>query len=158
MFQQDNKTRQDHFNQKFDKCGNNFERGFGRKFKEHFMTSNHPLKEIFAQKISTHKPVNISENEDSFTLQLFAAGLDKTLFKLAVKDNVLTVSYTEKEESKDVKFIYQEFYAKSFERSFQLTEKVLADNISAAYEDGILKVTLPKNPEKNKPEQKVDVN
>lgn len=135
-----------------------FERSsFGKKFKEHFMGSNHPLKEMFDRKITSHKPVNIIENDDNFTVQLFAAGLQKNLFKVMIKDQVLTISYTDEGGSTDTKLIYQEFYAGSFERQFQLTDKVVDDQVSALYENGILTVILVKNPEKNKAEHKIDI-
>jgi HSP20 family protein len=38
------------------------------------------MKEVFAEKISSFKPVNISENEEYYALQLFAAGLKKEAF------------------------------------------------------------------------------
>lgn len=143
---------------KHDQCGS-FERGsFGKKFKEHFMGSNHPLKEMFDKKVSSFKPVNIIENDGDFTLQLYAAGLKKDLFEVIIKDQVLTITYTDGKEDKNSKLVYQEFYAESFERKFQLTDKVFDDNVSAVYENGILTVVLPKNPEKNKPEHKVDIN
>lgn len=138
-------------------CGSFERRSFGKKFKEHFMGSNHPLKEVFDRKITSHKPVNIIENDDNFTVQLFAAGLEKNLFKVMIKDPVLTISYTDEGGSTDAKLIYQEFYAGSFERRFQLTDKVFDDQVSALYENGILTVILAKNPEKNKPEHKVDI-
>lgn len=141
-----------------DQCGS-FEKGsFGRKFKEHFMGSNHPLKEMFDRKINSFKPVNITENEDNFTVQLYAAGLQKNLFKVMVKDQILTLSYTDNGENIKAKLIYQEFHSASFERRFQLTDKVFDDQVSALYENGVLTVILPKNPEKNRPEQQVDIN
>lgn len=131
---------------------------FGKKFREHFMGNNHPLKEVFERKINHYKPVNIIENDDNFTVQLYAAGLQKELFKVAIKDQILTLSYTSEGGDRDSKLIYQEFYPTSFERRFQLTDKVFDDQVSAVYENGILTVTLPKNPERNKPEHKVDIN
>ncbi|MBP2618247.1 Hsp20/alpha crystallin family protein [Chryseobacterium jejuense] len=155
MYTQHNNT-QEPFGKR-SQCGS-FERSsFGKKFKEHFMGTHHPLKEMFDRKIYNYKPVNITENEDNFTVQLYAAGLQKNLFKVIIKDQVLTISYTNEGESTDSKLIYQEFYAGSFERRFQLTDKVFDDQVSALYENGILTVILPKNPEKNKPEHKVDI-
>lgn len=80
---------------------------------------------------------------------------------MQVQDQVLTISYTDESntlEDKNTNTIYQEFYPTSFERRFQLTEKVLEDKIAASYENGILTVVLLKNPEKNKPEQTVEIN
>lgn len=107
-------------------------------------------------------PVNIEEDETSYVISLLAAGLVKENVKLAVKDDVLTISYQGTEsanpdEAPTGNYTYQEFGNRSFERSFQLNNKVLTDSISATYTDGILKVTLPKNPETNKPAQTISV-
>lgn len=142
-----------------DRCHQFEKEGFGKKFRGHFIQGNHPLKEIFAKKASSFKPVNIIEDDHHFILKLYAAGLNKQLFKITVKDQVLTVFYNAGDpENKEGKVIYQEFYESSFERRFQLTDKVFDDQVAAAYENGILTVTLPKNPEKNKPAQEVSIN
>ena len=133
-----------------DKCGgfNQFKGQFG---------GNHPFKEMFARKINSHKPVNIVEETDVFKVKLYAAGLHKNEFKVEVKDQILIISYAGKaDHSSDV--IYQEFYSEPFERRFQLTEKILEDQVSAAYENGVLTVSLPKNPETNKPAQEIKIN
>lgn len=156
MYTQQNNT-QEQF-RKSDNCRQFGKRGFGRKFSEQFMGENHPLKEMFAKKMGNYKRANIREDDNNFIIELYAAGLDKTLFNVTVKDQVLTISYKNSEENNDQKFLYQEVYQSSFERSFQLTDKVLANHPSASYENGILKVMLPKNPEKNKPAQNVEVN
>ncbi|PKF72990.1 Hsp20/alpha crystallin family protein [Chryseobacterium sp. PMSZPI] len=156
MYTQDNNT-QNPFS-KHGQCGPFGRNGFGKRFKEHFMAGNHPFKEMFDRKINTYKPVNIIENEDHFTVQLYAAGLEKELFKVSVKDQILIISYAQEDKVSDSKIIYQEFYVSSFERRFQLTDKVFDDQISAKYENGVLTVILAKNPDKNKPEQKVNIN
>lgn len=100
-------------------------------------------------------PVNISETDSSFELYLLAPGRTKEDFKIAVKDDVLTISYTEGAAQES--YAHNEFRLGSFERSFRLNGKVLTDGISAQYQDGILRLTLPKNPETNKPAQEVNV-
>ena len=54
-----------------------------------------------------------------------------------------------KEEAKDetLKNIRKEFSNKGFNRSFTLDEKIDAANIVARYENGLLKVDLPKKEE-----------
>ncbi|REC48268.1 Hsp20/alpha crystallin family protein [Chryseobacterium pennipullorum] len=155
MYTQHNTTQ--HPFEKFRQCGGFEKTNFGRKFRDHFMAGNHPLKDMFDRKINNYKPVNIIESDGHFTVQLFAAGLKKELFKVAIKDQVLTISYTQDDESTDSHIVYQEFYEGSFERRFQLTDKVFDDQVSAMYENGVLTVVLPKNPDKNKPEQNVDI-
>lgn len=103
------------------------------------------------------KSVNILETEDAYILNLYAAGLKKELFTIAVDEDVLTISYQPDASTSDQNFIYEEYRPTSFERSFQLTNKVLKDRINAAYTDGVLEVTLPKDPEAHQPGQQIEI-
>lgn len=105
------------------------------------------------------KAVNIEEDEVTFKISLYAAGLVKNNFKISVSEDILTIAYQipERAESDPGKYTYQEYTPVPFERSFQLNGKVLTNEINAAYTDGVLLVTLPKNPDSNKPAQVVDV-
>ncbi|GAB3900348.1 Hsp20/alpha crystallin family protein [Spirosoma agri] len=106
-------------------------------------------------------PVNIENKEDAFVISLFAAGLAKEQVALTVKDDVLVISYQGADASgnstSEGAYTYQEHNQSSFERSFRLNDKVLTELITASYADGVLKVTLPKNPETNKPGQSINV-
>lgn len=103
-------------------------------------------------------PVNIEETENSFIIELYAPALVKEHLKVVTKDDVLTISYQPKEETESAKkYNRREYSNGTFERAFALNGKVLSDNISAHYADGILKVTLPKNPETNTPEKDIQV-
>ena len=102
---------------------------------------------------------NIEETDEFFIIHLFAPALIKEHLKVITKDDVLTITYTPKEEADtDKKFSRREYSNGAFERAFALNGKVLSENISASYADGILKVTLPKNPETNKPAVDIAVN
>ena len=100
-------------------------------------------------------PVNSYEKKDAYELELNVPGRSKEDFKITVDNNVLTVSFEKKEETKneDTKQIKKEFSLQSFKRSFTLDEKVNAENIIAKYENGLLVVSLPKK-EEVKPEVK----
>lgn len=92
---------------------------------------------------------NISENEKSYNIDISAPGIKKDDFKIKVENNVLTVS-SEKENEKmeeTEKFTRREFVYGSFCRSFTLPKIVETDNIKASYENGILKIELPKKEE-----------
>jgi HSP20 family protein len=106
-------------------------------------------------------PVNIEETDSSFELSLFAPALVKENISIHVKDDVLTVAYNAPEQPGEANaqhnYRRREYSNGSFERTFLLNGKVLADNIKANYADGILKVSLPKNPETNKPAQDISV-
>lgn len=103
------------------------------------------------------KAANIEEDEQSFIISLYAAGLQKDGFKVSVTDDVLTIAYSAKAEADSSKYVYREYTPVSFERSFQLNGRALAEQINATYNDGVLKVMLPKNPETNKPAQEIFV-
>ena len=93
--------------------------------------------------------VNINESENGYSLEFNAPGRNKEDFKINIDKGLLTVSYEKKEETetKEHKSIRKEFSFQSFKRSFSLDEKVNAESIEAKYEDGILKVFLPKKEE-----------
>jgi HSP20 family protein len=91
-------------------------------------------------------PVNIHETTEAYHLELNAPGRNKEDFKVTVENGLLTVSFEKKEESKsqEYKTIRKEFSYKSFKRSFNLDDKIEADGVQAKYENGVLKLLLPK--------------
>ena len=96
---------------------------------------------------STIPAVNIIENEINFELELVAPGRNKEDFTIEIDDKLLTVSSDLKKDKKDLEDNYtrREFNFSSFKRAFTLPETIASDKITAAYKNGILKFTLPKN-------------
>ena len=93
-----------------------------------------------------YPPVNIIDKANVYSVELLVPGYIKADFSIKLDNNVLTVS-TEKKENNSVeneKFVRIEFSLKSFKRSFTLNEKIDTENIAARYENGILKIELPK--------------
>lgn len=90
--------------------------------------------------------VNIYESADGFQLELNAPGCNKEDFNVNVDKDLLTISFEKKEatENKDLKTIRKEFALNSFKRSFSMDEKIQSEAIQAKYENGILKLFLPK--------------
>jgi HSP20 family protein len=91
-------------------------------------------------------PVNIVETKDGYHLEVNAPGRTKEEFKVKVENGLLTVSYEQKESTaqEDVKQIRREFIQHSFKRSFTIDEKIDENGIQAKYEQGLLKLYLPK--------------
>lgn len=89
---------------------------------------------------------NIAEDDKNFTIELAAPGLQKTDFKIEVENGVLTISSEKEKEEKQEKKNYRrrEYSYQSFSRSFTLPDNSVPDKIDAHYENGILKLTLPK--------------
>ncbi|HVS98633.1 MAG TPA: Hsp20/alpha crystallin family protein [Puia sp.] len=96
--------------------------------------------------------VNISENKERFEVTLAAPGMKKEDFNIDVDGNTLTISAETKEEKelKDDRYTRKEYSYSSFSRSFSLPDGVNKDKIDAGYENGILKLSLPKTEEAKK--------
>ena len=94
----------------------------------------------------TSPAVNIMELDNAYTIELAAPGLRKEDFNLDIENDLLTISFENKEEKEENgKFTRREFHYTSFKRSFNLPEgTVNIDEIEAKYENGLLLLTIPK--------------
>ena len=90
--------------------------------------------------------VNISETSDQYEVNLAAPGMKKEDFNIDVEGNTLTISAETKEEKeeKEERYTRKEYNYSSFSRSFTLPDWVNKEKINASYENGLLKVVLPK--------------
>lgn len=106
--------------------------------------------------------VNIKETDTQFEVELAAPGLKKENFVIQLEKNVLTIS-SKKEEQKEEqkengKYAIKEFSFQSFSRSFTLPEnKVETEKIEATYNEGVLRLILPKKEEKVEKVKKIKV-
>lgn len=91
--------------------------------------------------------VNVAEKENEYCIDLAVPGFKKEDFKIKVNDDVLTISAEAKTENREEKKEYtrKEYSYSSFSRSFQLPDNVKDDQIAAKYEEGMLKLSLPKS-------------
>lgn len=90
--------------------------------------------------------VNVVEKEKEFEIELAAPGLTKKDFNITVENGILTIA-VEKEmekEEKEKNFTRKEYNYTNFTRSFNLPENVKFDKVDAWYENGILRMVLPK--------------
>ena len=92
--------------------------------------------------------VNIYEAADEYKIELAAPGLNKSDFKIELKNDNLSVWVEKKVESDAlIDYTRKEFEYNSFARSFVLPEGIDVERISAAYTDGILYVSIGKKEE-----------
>ncbi len=112
-------------------------------------TTNH-----FSATNTTVPAVNIIETPESYIVEMAAPGMDKKDFKIELKDNVLTISSERKNESElkeGERYLRREFSYQSFYRSFTLNEDVVdEEHIKATYENGMLRLLIPKKEEVRK--------
>ncbi|GAA4167821.1 Hsp20/alpha crystallin family protein [Sphingobacterium ginsenosidimutans] len=109
--------------------------------------------------ISTTVPaVNIKENGDTFEVEVAAPGMAKDDFKVTLDGNLLTISSVKQEQNEEHQDNYtrREFSYQSFQRSFELQKEVVdQDNIQARYENGVLRLTIPKKEEAKQKEPRL---
>ena len=110
---------------------------------------NQPAKEVK----SFTPAVNEKVDEKGYYLEIDLPGVKKENIDISVNDGVLTISGERKLEKKEEKenYVRIESFFGRFERSFKLPADADLDNIEAKYEDGVLKIFIPK---KQKPEGK----
>ena len=121
-------------------------RPFGVGFDEMFKK----LDAIHNQPQGNYPPYNIVKlDEESFVIEIAAAGFSKKDFKIDLKESSLRVK-AEKTDAVEKEFIHQGIAARSFERVFALAEHVKVKD--ATYTDGILAIKLIREiPEAEKP-------
>ncbi|MFT4155116.1 Hsp20/alpha crystallin family protein [Parafilimonas sp.] len=98
---------------------------------------------------TTIPAVNIRETNDSYEVEVAAPGMTKKDFKIRLDGNTLIISSEKAMENaqnrEDDKYYLKEFSYQSFYRTLQLQKDVVdVDNIKAGYEDGVLKLHIPK--------------
>jgi HSP20 family protein len=97
--------------------------------------------------VSSTPDVNVSETNNSYKVDVAAPGLKKEDFQVNLENNILTISVekeTENLEKDEERFRRREFSYTNFERSFTLPDSAETEKIEAKYENGILKIRIPK--------------
>ena len=97
---------------------------------------------------------DVRETENTYEVDVDLPGFKKDVIGVELKDGYLTISASKgldkDEQDKQGKYIRQERYAGACSRSFYVGE-LEPDQVSAKYEDGILKISLPKQAKQELP-------
>ncbi len=104
--------------------------------------------------------VDIYEKGRDLIVEIPLAGIDPEKVDISIEDDVLTLQgkMQKKSEVEDKNYYRREIRSGSFFRQVALPKHVLGDKASAAYQDGVLKVSVPKAPEKKSKKIAVKVN
>jgi len=102
---------------------------------------------------------NVWEEDNKYNIELSAPGFNKEDIKVEVGNKVMTISGEHKAENEkeEKNYTRKEFSYGSFKRTFTLPENVNADNINAKYENGILKLAIPKKETEVKAAKQIEV-
>src|SRR5215470_11874219 len=109
---------------------------------------------------STFAPaVDVYEDEHNVTLKIEVPGIDEKDIDVRIENNTLTVHGERKieKEEKEENYRRVERQYGSFTRSFTLPNTVDVEHVSAHYDKGVLKITLPKKAEAKPKQIKVNV-
>ena len=103
---------------------------------------------FFTRTESNMMKTDIKEHDNCYDLTIDLPGVKKEDIKAELNDGYLTVS-AESDTSKDEKdengkYICRERYSGSYSRSFYVGDSVTEEDISAKFENGTLKLTVPK--------------
>lgn len=134
----------------FDDFGNGF---WNRPFR-----SLARLERNFSKSISA-PAVDVAESDKAYEITAELPGLDEKNIDIKVANGGLTIKGEKREESEEKKkdyYVSERRYG-TVERYFTLPEGVNADKIEATFKNGVLKVTLPKTEEAQKPAKTIDV-
>lgn len=101
---------------------------------------------------------DIKENDNDYELTINLPGVKKEDVTAELKDGYLTIHATSNqnkdEKDEDGKYIRRERYSGSCNRSFYVGDAVTEEDIKANFENGTLKMTIPKKEAKAVPEKK----
>jgi len=134
----------------FDDFGNGF---WNRPFR-----SLAQLDRDFSKSISA-PAVDVVESDKAYEITAELPGLDEKNIEVKLANGGLTIKGEKREETEEKKkdyYVSERRYG-TFERYFTLPDGVNADRIEATFKNGVLKVTLPKTEEAQKPAKTINV-
>lgn len=115
-------------------------------FKE---TSFFPFSNLFVS--DNYMKTDVKELEQNFEFSINLPGYHKEDISCDLEKGYLTIRATDKKESSNnekEKYVRKERYFGSYSRTFYIGEEVNVEEIEAKFENGVLKLTVPKKDEK----------
>lgn len=100
--------------------------------------------------------VDVIENDKEFEVQLMLAGFNKDDVKVSVEKNALTIKGERKQDT-TLKYNTQRSFFGTFEKGYELPEYVDKSNINASFENGVLKITIPKSESKDSESKVIEI-
>ena len=102
---------------------------------------------------------DVHEHSEGYELDMDLPGFKKDELNIRLENGYLTVTAAKgvdkDEKDKKGRLIRQERYAGAMQRSFYVGDAVTEEDVKAKYEDGVLRLSIPKKDVKNLPEHKI---
>ncbi len=117
------------------------------------------MNNVFGRQSCGLMKTDVRELDKTYELDVDLPGFSKEDIRLELDDGYLTIT-AEKKESRDEKngkgqYLRRERYSGTCSRSFQVGDSLEPKDVTAKFEDGILRISLPKAIEQKKPEKKL---
>ena len=124
-------------------------------FEREFFGGRNPL---YGKREKNLMKTDVRETEGTYELDIDLPGFKKENVQAELKDGYLTISASKgldkDEKDKEGRYIRQERYSGTCQRCFYVGEAVTQEEIHAKFEDGILKLSIPKKDAKAVEEKK----
>ncbi len=112
-------------------------------------------KQLYGHRARNEMKTDVKEHEDHYEILVDLPGFKKEDVRVQLNDGYLTISAEKnleknKEEKETGRYIRQERYYGSMSRSFYVGEEIRQEQIKAAFDSGVLRITVPKVEETRK--------
>ena len=115
-------------------------------------------KKLYGKNASHIMKTDVHENEDGYELDIDLPGFKKDDIKLSLENGYLFISANKEHENDEKnekgKVIRKERYSGSMQRSFYVGDAIEEGDVKAKFEDGVLKLSVPKKDTDKVPEKK----
>ena len=104
-------------------------------------------KQLYGKHAQNLMKTDVHENEEDYEMDMDLPGFKKDQIQINLENGYLTISAAKEHDSekkKHGKVIRQERYTGSMQRSFYVGEGVKTEDVKAKFEDGVLKLCIPK--------------
>ena len=123
---------------------------FGENLFDDWMDFSFPDidKALYGKHAKNEMKTDVRETEDGFELDIDLPGFKKDEVTAQLDNGYLTIQASKgldkEQKDKKGKYIRKERYAGSMSRSFYVGDAITEEDVHAKYEDGILKLSVPK--------------
>ncbi len=104
-------------------------------------------KQLYGKNAGRVMKTDVRETEGGYEVEVDLPGFKKDQISLNLENGYLTISAVkglDKEEKKDGRVIRQERYSGAMQRTFYVGDGVEHEDVKAKFEDGVLKLDIPK--------------
>ena len=115
-------------------------------------------RKLYGKHASREMLTDVRDHEDHYEVEIDLPGFKKDQIQIELHDGTLTITaqkgLEQNEKNSEGKYVRQERYSGMMSRSFYVGENMTEEDIKAKFEDGVLKLNIPKKEENKLPEKK----